>query len=62
MKGISVRYEGPLNSELDDLITKILEEAGFEWWASGMDVDYGGREPGPLMRDLAFDLPRKTNE
>ena len=58
MEGISVRYEGPLNSELDDLITKILEEAGFEWWASGMYVDYDGRELGPLMRDLAFGLPK----
>ena len=59
---ISVRYEGPLNTYLDDRIEKALEDAGFRRWASGMDMEYEGRQPGPLMRDIAFDIPEDLVE
>ena len=62
---ISVRYEGPLNTHLDERIEEALESVGFRRWASGMDMEYEGREqidPGPLMRDIAFEVPEDLVE
>jgi len=46
---LKVFYGGGLNEELDHELEVLLEDFGYEMWASGCDVKN--------VRDLAFDKP-----
>jgi hypothetical protein len=46
---ISITYQGPINSELDEVILEMAEKNGFKFWAAGTDLETG-------IRDLAFDF------
>ena len=44
---LQLSYKGPIQSWLDDLLEAIGERAGFDWYASGTDLETG-------RRDLSF--------
>jgi len=55
MKTIIITYSGELDKILDDLIVKVMKNAGFEWYAQGYDLV-------KKERNICFDVKEEILE
>jgi hypothetical protein len=47
-RGLTIRYDGPVNRRMEKAVTDLLLLLGYEWWASGYNLVDG-------VRDLSYD-------
>ena len=60
-KIVNITYEGPINDVLDERIRNALESVGFDWYASGVEVETGKRDNSFYIPDGLL-LPSELGE